>query len=1278
MVRRKGRRYGQAALALGLVLLACLPLLMAGAVALTVVFPAQSEQVVLGMTTGLSGAQSDDGIREQLSETDTATDPSTGPSSETLTAGAIIGGAFPAGVASEDGAFLQYREVLPPSTDHYPSSQTTTTGAGCGGAFPASLQTSDDGPLCLREADTGGAGVIAFDVAGTGTGTGTAFNIAGPNVGTGSDRALVVGIIEGNQNVALTSVTWDSGGTNQVMTRIGWANRASDVRVEMWRLVNPTSGARTLRIVSPSSVTVTVGIAAYTGVDQTTPNDAAAPNSGNGANPTVSVPSASGDLVLDAMGWKEISSTPTAGAGQLLRWNSPDTGDEEGAGSQEAGAATVTMSWSMSSGIQEWATVGASFNPGSAGPNHQLSARHDWSGMPSGADAYDLCVEAFVANAAGESALVEVLTPPATWNTRITVSKTADDNADQCYTLTAPEFNAGAPSVRWIGGTESGDATQSDVNIDHERIVRRYTNYRLDSTHTWSGVPAGNSYVLGVTGYRTDEDMSVQVLTPPATWNTRLAVNAVVNTQFTYTLTPAEYGGGAPEVRFVDGTGVDPTASDLFLDYVAITTVRLTYSLEVLYNVTGVTGGSSPFLVAKGNISAGGENFHVHVWNFTTSAWNVLMSAPFTAANAYHNASLGAGHLSGGTVRIRFVDAAGQDATQWAVSLDLVAVAVVNGQPVLANDGVVPPSGDLSTTFTFSVRYFDAENDAPAFVELTLDGTPYGMSENSPVDTDYVDGKDYFVVRTIGLRGTFDYTFSAGAATGDLLVTSTPLRQVSVLNRPPTIVNPIALDGTHVALPYARDFNGSDLDGDIPVWSVLTNASWLSIGPANGTVWGQAPGAPSSFFVTVTLDDGYGGSDEVNYTVSVGNLAPIITNPIATDGVHAGRPYARDFDGTDPDGDPLTWSIVTNASWLSIGGTNGTVWGLASLSVGTFSVDVQADDGFGGADWSNYILTVGNLGPAITNAIPTITAFRRTPVAYSYTALDPDADTLTWSLRTNASFLAAGPSNGTLYGLTANVPASYWAETTVVDGFGGVDVTNVTLVVVNQSPQVSGVSPRSAFHGLAYSGSATGVDPDDDALTWSLASNASWLGIDPGSGTLTGTASEGVYYVNVTARDPYGGVATGNFTLRVTVRPPSPPPEPGDPYGFLFLLLGAIPLGLFALAAVPRRRQPLLEQAFLLGPDRRVRFEYAAPQAPLDEAALRPLIADVNLRIVAMIRKLPHVLHVVKAPTGYWILVSQSPDAARVAEEAEPLFRQADRDFEGTGPVGAHATDAAD
>src|SRR5207302_6692646 len=97
-----------------------------------------------------------------------------------------------------------------------------------------------------------------------------------------------------------------------------------------------------------------------------------------------------------------------------------------------------------------------------------MEVRYDWSGVASGSPSYALKVEAY--HTVGEDFLVQVLTPPSTWTTRITITKTADDNTAQAYTLTTAEFNSGAPAVRFIGATEIGDVTQSDLYLDYVSV----------------------------------------------------------------------------------------------------------------------------------------------------------------------------------------------------------------------------------------------------------------------------------------------------------------------------------------------------------------------------------------------------------------------------------------------------------------------------------------------------------------------------------------------------------------------------------------------------------------------------------------------------------------------------------------------------------------------------------------------------------------------------------------------------------------------------------------
>ncbi|TLZ54000.1 MAG: hypothetical protein E6K15_09705, partial [Methanobacteriota archaeon] len=165
--------------------------------------------------------------------------------------------------------------------------------------------------------------------------------------------------------------------------------------------------------------------------------------------------------------------------------NNPGTGVESQWRS-DAFETTASASWSTSSA---WLGIAAELKQLT---NYQMEVRYDWSGVASGSPSYALKVEAY--HTVGEDFLVQVLTPPSTWTTRITITKTADDNAAQAYTLTTAEFNSGAPAVRFIGATEIGDVTQSDVYLDYvtissnsvwDRVVLMRS--RDTSGSTWSG-----------------------------------------------------------------------------------------------------------------------------------------------------------------------------------------------------------------------------------------------------------------------------------------------------------------------------------------------------------------------------------------------------------------------------------------------------------------------------------------------------------------------------------------------------------------------------------------------------------------------------------------------------------------------------------------------------------------------------------------------------------------------------------------------------------------------
>jgi len=163
------------------------------------------------------------------------------------------------------------------------------------------------------------------------------------------------------------------------MTRIGAINFAADTRIELWELKDPAAGNLDLRIVSPSSVGIAVGLSAWEEVSQTEPQRNLATATGVGS-PTNNVTSVADDVVVDAVSTKETGAGHTPGAGQTERFDLACNGDDDGlVGSSEDGDTSVVMSWSASI-TEEWASVATSLQPavGGGGPGGSPDVNVCW------------------------------------------------------------------------------------------------------------------------------------------------------------------------------------------------------------------------------------------------------------------------------------------------------------------------------------------------------------------------------------------------------------------------------------------------------------------------------------------------------------------------------------------------------------------------------------------------------------------------------------------------------------------------------------------------------------------------------------------------------------------------------------------------------------------------------------------------------------------------------------------------------------------------------------
>jgi len=90
-----------------------------------------------------------------------------------------------------------------------------------------------------------------------------------------------------------------------------------------------------------------------------------------------------------------------------------------------------------------------------------------------------------------------------------------------------------------------------------------------------------------------------------------------------------------------------------------------------------------------------------------------------------------------------------------------INVTMVNEIPPILSNGQVNPTNGYndSTAFVFSVNYTDLENNAPTYVNITLNSTVYSMIKQNSMDNDYRDGCIYVISTTLS-AGIYNFHFN--------------------------------------------------------------------------------------------------------------------------------------------------------------------------------------------------------------------------------------------------------------------------------------------------------------------------------------------------------------------------------------------------------------------------------------------------------------------------------------------------------------------------------------
>jgi hypothetical protein len=440
-------------------------------------------------------------------------------------------------------------------------------------------------------------------------------------------------------------------------------------------------------------------------------------------------------------------------------------------------------------------------------------------------------------------------------------------------------------------------------------------------------------------------------------------------------------------------------------------------------------------------------------------------------------------------------------------------------------------------TVTLPIQANDADGDTLSY---SAGGLPPGLNIDSA--TGVISGS---IASTAGSATPYAVTVSASDGTNSASASfnwtvSTPSGTVSITN--PGTQHNAELD--NVSLPIvASDSAGNPLTftaTGLPVGLQIDSASGL----ISGTVDGSASQSNGGVYkVTVLASDGSSSASATfTWNISHTNQAPTLDNP--GDQINqAGDVVSLSLNGSDADGDTVTYSASGLPSGLSLDSTTGVISGTLPASAASatpYNVSVTASDGsLSVTQTFNWFVTKGSLtltnpGDQSNNEGDNVSLQLS---ATGGSGLSYGASGLPSGLSINSS---TGLISGTLStGDAANGPYTITisASDSAGDSAAQQFTWNVNTSNPNLNPVVTNPGAQINAQGDVLSLQIGATDPAGNGLTYGASGLPPGLSIDPTSGLISGvlsntSATGSPYTVTVSAAD---GSNNGSATFTWTV-----------------------------------------------------------------------------------------------------------------------------------------------
>jgi hypothetical protein len=362
-----------------------------------------------------------------------------------------------------------------------------------------------------------------------------------------------------------------------------------------------------------------------------------------------------------------------------------------------------------------------------------------------------------------------------------------------------------------------------------------------------------------------------------------------------------------------------------------------------------------------------------------------------------------------------------------------------------------------------------------------------------------------------------------------------------------------ALEQTAQSYTVNAVANGHPIEYSVRTGEFLP--SGMTLNANTGVISGTLPAVTNDttypFYITAK-DKLTNKTTDRAFSISVQlNVAPVWTTAagnVLTD--LAGTAFSKTFVATDPNGTPVTLSLISGAfpDGATFDAANGVLSGnLPTVSTDTvYTFTLGAFDGAIRSDRTFTITSQKDTAPVwTTNAGALPSGLENTGYSTTLLAVDPQGKTVTYSL--NASTLPgtlALRSNGLVVGALPNV-ASNTAYNFTVDASDGTLSTARTfsLTVLDNRPPVW-VTPAGTLgnvtEGVNGTFTLSATDPENGALVYSLVNSTTVPsgmtlygsnGVIRGAPTTVGADTTTPFDVRVT--DPVGNFADRSFAITV-------------------------------------------------------------------------------------------------------------------------------------------------